>query len=301
MNKFVLFTDSCCDLPRDVRQKYGIEFFRMNIVIDGKEKPADLDFEAYSLEELYSWISSGCKIKTNAVSVEEYINRATPFLKDGYDILYVSCSAALSGSINFFKQLVIPELQEAFPERRIVGIDPFASAMCEGLLVLHLAKAKAAGKDMDELIKLLDEVKFNSNQFATVDTLTYLKNAGRIKGTAAFFGNIIGVKPIFISDRVGNNFVIEKVKGTKNSLQRLAELTVEAYDPSFNEPIIICHADVLDRAEKVKAMIQEKLPDAEIIITWLGPIISITCGVGCVSTFTMGKEVTRFEGDGLKD
>ncbi len=68
--------------------------------------------------------------------------------------------------------------------------------------------------------KILSERK-KENMFVTVHSLDALKRAGRVKGSAAFFGNLFGVKPIIISDINGNNAPIKKVKGRNASLTEL--------------------------------------------------------------------------------
>ena len=44
------------------------------------------------------------------------------FRSEGKDILYLACTTALSGSFNTFR-LVAEELQEKYPDRKIIGID----------------------------------------------------------------------------------------------------------------------------------------------------------------------------------
>ena len=141
--------------------------------------------------------------------------------------------------------------------------------------------------------------RFFYNQFATVDTLTYLRAAGRIKGTAAFFGNIIGIKPIFISDRKGNNLTINKVKGTKASLNELFEDVKAAVVPGVTEEIFIGQGMAQERAELLKKRIEEEL-NIKATVQWIGPIVGTTCGPGVIATFCKGKEVTRYEGDNVQ-
>lgn len=299
MAKYQIFTDSCSDLSTELRKQNNIEYVHMGLVVDGVEKTADLDWIEYSPEEFYGWLSAGKKIKTTQVSMEEFEKGFKPFLEKGIDVIYLGCSSALTGSLNMFN-LVKQELQEQFPERKIIGIDTLCASVTEGILVLEAAKKQQEGLSIEELEKWVEDNKFFFNQFATVDTLKYLKDAGRIKGTAAFFGNIIGIKPIFISDRKGNNFVIKKVKGTKASLNELFELVKNALDLNKSNKIYIGQGMAQERAEGLKQRIKDEL-NIEATILWIGPIVGTTCGPGVIATFCFGKEVTRFEGDGITE
>ena len=298
MAKYQIFSDSSCDLSTELRKANGLEYFYFGLVVDGAEYPADLDWNAYSQEEFYGWLSQGKKVKTTQVSLEEVVSKVRPFFEKGIDIIYIGCSSALTGSMNLF-ELAKTELLEEFPDRKMIGVDSLLASCGLGMMLLDAAKKQKEGLSIEELEKWALENRFFYNQFATVDTLTYLRAAGRIKGTAAFFGNILGVKPIFISDRKGNNLTVNKVKGTKASLNELFEGVKNAMIPGETEEIFIGQGMAQERAEALKKRVEDELK-VKATIQWIGPIVGTTCGPGVIATFCRGKEVTRYEGDNVK-
>lgn len=296
MANFQIFTDSCSDLSTAVRKELGIRYFHMGLVVNGKEMTADLDWITYRPEEFYGWLSEGKKVKTTQISYEEFKTEMKPFLAAGVDILYLGCSSALTGSMNVFN-LVREELLEEYPERKMIGVDTLLASMVLGMITIDAKKQQDNGLSIEEVAQWVEDHKFFYNQFATVDTLKFLKDAGRVKGTAAFFGDIIGVKPIFISDRKGNNLVVTKVRGTKASLDALYQGVVDTIDTNVCKTVYIGQGMSNDRALALKKRIEENLK-VEAKIVWIGPIVGTTCGPGVIATFCYGKEVTRFEGDG---
>ena len=298
MAKYQIFSDSSCDLSTELRKANNIEYFYFGLVVDGVEYKADLDWKAYSQEEFYGWLSAGKKVKTTQVTMEEVMTKVRPLFEQGIDVIYIGCSSALTGSMNLF-ELAKKELMEEFPDRKMIGVDSLTAAPTLGMLVLDAAKQQQKGLSIEELEQWVFDNRFFYNQFATVDTLSFLKAAGRIKGTAAFFGNIMGVKPIFISDRKGNNFTIAKVKGTKASLNALFDYIKEAMIPGETEEIVIGQGMAMERAELLKKRVEEEL-HVKASIYWIGPIVGTTCGPGVIATFCRGKEVTRYDGDGVK-
>jgi hypothetical protein len=46
MKKFVILTDSCSDLSKDLRDKYDIDYIQMHINVDENEYMADVDSDA---------------------------------------------------------------------------------------------------------------------------------------------------------------------------------------------------------------------------------------------------------------
>ena len=298
MAKYQIFTDSSCDLSTELRKANNIEYFYFGLVVDGVEYKADLDWQEYTQEEFYGWLSAGKKVKTTQVSMEEVLLKVRPYFEKGIDIIYIGCSSALTGSMNLF-ELAKQQLMEEFPDRKMIGVDSLAAACTLGMMVLDAAKEQKKGLSIEELQQWVLDNRFFYNQFATVDTLTYLKAAGRIKGVAAFFGNIMGVKPIFISDRKGNNLTINKVKGTKASLNELFEDVKAAMVPGVTEEIFIGQGMAQERAELLKKRIEEEL-NIKATVQWIGPIVGTTCGPGVIATFCKGKEVTRYEGDNVQ-
>ena len=84
-----IVTDSCSDLGKDIREKYDIEYVRMNTVYKDEETPASLDWEYYSPKELYDIMRNGERVLTTQVPPEEFKNVFTKFLEEGNDIVYI--------------------------------------------------------------------------------------------------------------------------------------------------------------------------------------------------------------------
>ena len=298
MAKYKIFTDSCSDLDKETRKEYDVEFVYMGLVVDGEEKRADLNWEDYSPEEFYGWLKEGRRVKTTQVSVPEFVDRFTPALEQGFDVLYIGCSSALSGSVGTCETLVVPLLKEKFPDRKVIAIDSLLASVSEGMCAIKASKLRAEGKSIEEVADWVLKNRNCFNFFCTVDTLTYLKAAGRIKGSKAFFGNLMGVKPIFISDAHGNNLVIKKAKGTKNSLEELLIGTKEVIMKEKWDEVWVGQGMAQERADFLKKRLEDEL-NVKVHTTWIGPIVGTTCGPGVIATFCYGKEVTRYEGDEL--
>ena len=296
MQKFQIFTDSCSDLPTEVRKEYGLEYLYMGLVVDGKEMHADLDWKEYGFEEFYNWMVEGKSLKTTQVPILEFVNRFTPYLEKGIDILYLGCSSKLTASLNAC-HLAAEELKEQFPDRKIIGIDTMLASCVEGWITLDAAKLQASGKSLEEVAAWVEENKKYYNQFATTETLTYLKKAGRISGSKAFMGNLFHKKPIFISDKYGSNYTIDLVTGLKNADESLIQGMKDTYDKEKSGGTIIIGQGVcMDRALRLKKRIEDEI-GAKVEIWPIGPIVGTTCGPGIIATFCVGKEVTRYDGE----
>lgn len=291
MAKYQIFTDSSCDLTTEMRKSHHIEYFRMGFSVNGKEYPADLDYTLYTPEELYEWIKNpDNKIQTSLITMEEYITRMKPFLDKGIDILYLACATALSGSFNVFR-LLIEDLKKEYPDRKIIGIDSCRAGMPLGLIAMKASELQEEGKNIEEVVEYVEKDKQRYNLCGTVETLTYLKRAGRVSGASAFFGNLFGVKPIIVADTLGHNYAVAKVKGTKKAFIALFDHMKEVVEGIDKPVIYVGQGQAPEAAAYFKKRFSEEL-NAQIVEYWVGPIIGISCGPGVIHLAAYGKETT---------
>ena len=292
MRKFVIITDSCSDLDKATRDKYDIRYIPMRLLYDDRDIPADLDWGIISFEEFYKLMREGVRFKTAQINVQEYLAEFEKIIKEGYDILSISCSSAFSSSYKG-SLTARDELKEKHPEAEIICIDSRNACWGLGNLCITASKLREEGREIHEVADYIEANKQRMNQFCTVESLTYLKRAGRVSATSAVFGGLLQVKPIIISDVSGQNSAVEKVKGRKNSFDRIIEMYVDAYEKDPYQRIVIAHADCADDAQTLKKALSEKIPDEEIEIAKIGPIIGASAGPGTVSIYGFGTEVKK--------
>jgi len=150
-----------------------------------------------------------------------------------------------------------------------------------------------AGKSIDEIAEYITKERLHFNQAATVEDLSTLAKHGRVKAAKAFFGNIFGVKPIIISDGRGNNYAVEKAKGRRNALVRLAEIVKERVIKPEDQICYVSHADAKpEDVELVVSKIKE-IGFKDVVVGNLGPIISASCGPATFGIYYYGQEETR--------
>ncbi len=289
MKNFVILTDSCSDLDKATREKYSIDYVQMNITYDGKELPASLDWDLYTPSEFYGLMKAGTRIKTTQGPLKSFTERFQKYLDEGKDVVYIACSSALSGSVNTAK-VVADELNEKH-ENKIYCIDTLNSCLGEGLMAVDAAKMCSDGKSVTEVVEYLEENKQKYLQVGSVGDLTYLKRAGRVKASAAFFGNLFGIKPIIVSNHAGENFAFKKVKGRRNSLDEIVNIAKEYIENPEEQTIAVVHADCIDDANYVKDKIEKEIKPKEVYVNYIGPIIGASAGPDMLAIYCKGKEM----------
>lgn len=291
MKKFKVLLDSTCNLTPENLREFDIDYCKMTVAIDDKIYQADLSWPDMSPKEFYEIMKSGKRPFTQLVTEEEYRNKFNEYLNQDMDILYIACSSALSGSVKVAYK-ISKELMQEKTDSKIIIIDALNSGMGQGFMGIKAAQLRDEGKTIDEVASIIEQEKLKYNQFATVGSLTYLKNAGRVKASSAFFGNIIGIKPIIISDIKGNNYAYKKVRGRKTALEEIATSIVEnAIDPEKNY-LAIDNADCEEDAKAIISMVEAKgVKFQRYFINPLGPILGASCGPQTIIAYFYGKEV----------
>ncbi len=292
MKKVKIITDSCADLGGKLLEKYDIDYVKMSTVEDGKETPALLTWTEEEAHELYNKIRAGKRITTAQVTVEEFRTVFGKYIDEGYDIIYIGCSSKQSGSVNT-GYVTAGKMMDERSDAKIICIDALCSTIGEGLLAIEASKMAKDGKGAEEIAEYITSIRNNVLQFATVHSLDTLKRAGRVSASAAFFGNLMGVKPIIIADASGAQAAMKKVKGRAAAIKECIKLMKENILDSENQTIYLWHSDC-DREElaEVEKMVRDEIPCKDIEIGIIGPIVGASVGPSVIGVWAFGKEVT---------
>ena len=297
MNNIKIITDSCSDLSSELLEKYDLDYARMNTVCDEKTTPASLYWEYYSPSEFYTAMREGKRITTTQVPVEEFRRIFGEYISKGFDIIYIGCSNKLSGSVNT-GALVAKKMMEENPKAKIVCIDSLNASVGIGILAIHASNLVREGLPFDDIVERILNIRNNVRQYVTVHSLDFLKKAGRVTGSAAFFGNLLGVKPILVSDADGYNVAIKKVKGRNASMKELVMLLKETIIDSEKQTVYIINSDCSKaELEQFKQMVLAEIRCKDICVLTLGPIIGASIGPDALGVFAFGQEVTYKSGE----
>ena len=288
---FKVFTDTSSGMPKALREKFQIEYFRMGLLVDDKPYDADLDYQEFSREQMYKWVKDpNIVIRTSLVSREEFLTKSEKCLKEGFDLLYVACTDALSGTRGFFESLK-EELLEKYPERKIISINSCRAEMALGMMAIEAAKKRDEGASIEETYEYIEKNKQYFHQIGSIDTLKYLKMYGRVSGVAAFFADTFNIKPLIMADIYGNNYTFKKVHGPKKALEGCLEYIKDNMVEGVTDVVYIGQTMTSDAVAYLKKHVEEdlKLKTEEYYIS---PIVGICCGPGLYGCWFKGKQVT---------
>ena len=292
MRKVQIITDSCSDLTPELMERYNIAYAQMNTVYEGETSPADLAWTPEEVHAFYGIMRDGNRVTTTQVPVEEFNRVFRKYLDEGCDIVYIGCSSKQSGSVNTARVLAKKLLAE-YPEASISCIDSLHASMGEGLLAIDAAKYAENGTTVDEITEYAENRRRYLHQFVTVHSLDFLRRAGRVKASSAFFGNLLGVKPILVADANGDQVAFKKSKGRAGSLREVVSLMKEHIVDPEEQTLYFAHSDCdADEVATIVEMIKNEIPCKDVYTGYIGPIIGASIGPDAVALFAFGDEIT---------
>ena len=282
MRKVKVITDSCADLNTEQLQKYGIDFAKMSTSCDGVESVASLTWTENEVHMHYNKMRDGKRIITAQVSATEFTRIFEEYLKQDMDIVYIGCSSKQSGSVNT-GYVAAKRLMAEYEGSTIICIDSLNASMGEGMLAIEAAKLAENGASAYEIEAHIIDIRKKVNQYVTVHSLDALKRAGRVKGSAAFFGNLMGVKPIIIADANGDQAAYKKVKGRQKSFEEIVALLKGSMTEPEKQVVYLTHADCAkEEIDTLVALIKQEIPCIDVEIGYIGPIIGASIGPDAV-------------------
>lgn len=288
MKDFIVMADSACDLPLDIINENDIYYLGLKCLFKGEEYIEDCGV-SLSYEDFYKGIREGEMPTTSQVNIFQFQSAFEEIVKTNTDILYLSFSSALSGTINS-AIIARSTILETYPQANITIIDTKSASLGYGLLVIQACKLKSEGISMREIEKKIEETIPKLNHIVAMDDLQYLKRGGRLSGTAATLGTILQLKPMVKMNDIGQLINYSKVQGRKKSINTLfKEFEERAVDINSQNLIAICHSDCLDDAKKLEKMIREKY-DVDILINDIGCVIGSHTGANTVALFFLGEK-----------
>ena len=289
MSEFVIITDSASDLPENVVKELGVAVIPLTYFVNDVAYTNNPDHSEMPVSDFYAKLRGGANVRTSAINPGDFEDYFKPYLEAGKDILYVGFSSGLSCTYQNAKN-VAEELSEEFPERKIYTVDSLCASTGGGLLTYLVCKYKETGADIDACRDYAERMKDRIVHEFTVDDLGQLKRGGRISAATALVGSMLNIKPLLHVSDDGHLVSVGKVRGRRASIVALAEKIVAAACDGNETPIFICHGDCIEDAELLAKLVNEKLPEKEIIIGYTGPVIGSHSGQGTLAIFVVCAE-----------
>lgn len=292
MSDYILSCCSTADLDKEHFDRRDIKYICFHFQIDGEEYADDLG-QSISFKEFYGKMANGALTKTSQVSAGEYMEYFEGFLKQGKDLIHLTLSSGISGTLNS-AIVARDQLKEKYPNRRIYVVDSLAASAGYGLLMDKLADLRDAGKGIEELYQWAIEHRLECQHWFFVSDLKYLIRGGRVSKVAGTIGNVLNICPLMNVDYQGRLIVRSKVRGKnaviKAQVRKMEELAENGLE--YAQECYISNSDCYEDARAVADLVEEKFPHlkGKVRIYSIGTTIGSHTGPGTVALFFWGSK-----------
>ncbi len=292
MSSYVLSCCSTADLKKEHFEKRNIHYVCFHYSLDGKDYPDDLG-QTMSFPQFYQAMRDGAETQTSQINITEYLTYFTSLLEAGKDVVHVTLSSGLSGTVNSARNAAAIAA-ERFPERKIYIIDSLGASSGYGLLMETLADMRGAGSTAEELCSWVEENKLNMHHWFFSTDLSFYVKGGRISRAAGFFGGLLGVCPLLNMNNLGQLVPRMKIRGKQNVIKEIVERMAECANggEEYNGKCYLCHSDCLEDAQNVVALVEKRFPNlnGKVLINDIGTTIGSHTGPGTVALFFWGTK-----------
>ncbi|NLZ47970.1 MAG: DegV family protein [Clostridiales bacterium] len=286
--KTLLITDSCSDLPVKYAEDNNILIMPLTFNFKGATYQDDSG-KSINYKDFYNEMRKGEMSSTSQINPSTFEETFRKYVSQGYSLIYIAFSSALSGTYNS-ACIARDAILEENPDADISIIDSKCASLGLGLLVYNACEKLKTGDSKEDVVNWVENSKLKLNHWFTVDDLHHLKRGGRVSSTSAILGTLLDIKPILKVNTEGKLVPVTKVKGRKKSIKSLADTLKERIIDPENQVIAISHGDCEEDARLLEKLIKENVKVKDVIINYVGPVVGSHSGPGTIALFFFSKD-----------
>lgn len=275
VSKIAIVTDSNSGITQAEAEKIGVFVLPMPFNINDDTFFEDIDL---TQEQFYEQLTEGAEIYTSQPSPESVMKLWDEVLEEYEEIVHIPMSSGLSGSC----QTAIMLAQEYEDKVHVVNNQRISVTQRQSAMDAKMLAEK--GKTGAEIKKILEDTKFDSSIYITLDTLKYLKKGGRITPAAAALGTLLKIKPVlqiqgekldsFAKARTMKQAKTTMINAIKNDI--VARFNPEGKSDAMK--LQIAYTYDKEAALEFKAEVEKEFPGIPIHMDPLS--LSVSCHIG---------------------
>lgn len=284
MNNYLIFTDAAADVDVSLFESHGVKIIPMEYIIDDETFVYNCSESRDDIKVFYDKLRAGKMPKTTQINPFCYEEFFSPYLKDGFSVLYLCLSSGLSSTYTS-ACTASSTLKEQFPNVDFVPIDSLNATAGMGLLLEEMCKNRDNGLDIFENKTATENFRNKIYGNCFVEDLMHLKRGGRISTAKAVFGTMLGIKPIIKMTEDGKLDMIDKKKGSRTAVSALVANYQTYGDIDGSSSVYVSDSDCAEMADFAANKILSINPNAVIKYAPLSPIIGTHLGPSSVVIF----------------
>jgi DegV family protein with EDD domain len=285
MKKVAVVTDTTACVPPEQVTGLEIEVVAVPLIIEGKTYRDGIDITP---TEFYTMLRKAKNMpSTSASSPGPYLEAFRSASRKAESVLCFTEPSKFSAMFNSARTAV-DMARTALQNVPVEVMECSTAAAGQGLVAMAAARAAAEDKTLPEVKEIAKKVMEKINLYATLDTLQYLVNSGRVPQAAALVNSILSIKPIFTLNH-SDAHTVALPRTMQSAMKHMLKLMGRAVVKDRPLHVAVMHADALTQALDLKERILAQFQCREIYITEFTPVMGVHTGPGLVGVAFYGE------------
>lgn len=212
-----LVTDSTCDIPQDIIEKYQISVVPLSLQAGAS---VFLDRTTIANEQFYKLLeTSPVYPSTSQPAYKDFINRYNYLSSHYQSTIGIHLSKHFSGTFSNSQRAAKAVSEQTGSLINVFSSNRIASAL--GLTVLRIAEAIENGATHEQIVSEIEGWNLKNHILVSVKNVKYLVKSGRLSHSKGVVGKLLGVRPIISVDNDGKAYTFGKSYSEKGSIKLL--------------------------------------------------------------------------------
>jgi uncharacterized protein len=255
-----VMTDAAGTLTREDADDLGVTLLDSYVNFGGRSVPET----RLRPEELYAAMRGGVRATTSQASVFERHQHYEKVLALHDRVLYLCVGSAFTGN----HRTAVEWKRGHDPQGRLTVVDSGAASGRLGLAALSIARLALATRSAPAVVEAARRAVRECVELVFLDRLEYLAAGGRLGRTSAFFGDLLGMKPVVspLPDGARKLAVLRSRGDQLKYLRDRLEAIARAAPAGARHLFLLEHTDNEAWVGEVPgAEVARRFPDAEVL------------------------------------
>ena len=279
-----LVTHTGCDMSLTEAEKLGIEMIPDKVIFEEQEYRNMVDITA---EEFYEKLQAADVLPTSSQpSMADYVRAFRRAAEEGEEVLCLMITSQMSGCYAGAKTAAdLVKRQGLEVPLYVFDTQQCSHGMAEMVRAAH--EMAENGMNAAQIVDKLTDLQHRIGVYFVLESLENARKGGRVGAITAKTVSMLGISPLLrFSDGLVREFGISR--NYSAGMKKVTEQFIRKGD--YGRPVTVFHAAAPQRAQELKSQILERVPQAEIRIEPVGPVIGIYTGTGCAGISFTEKE-----------
>lgn len=278
-----LVTDSTCDLPQDLIDKFQIHMLPLHLTFGNSFY---LDKLTMTPSQFYEKLQSSMFFpQTSQINEQAFSNLYTQ-LASHYDaIISIHLTSHFSGTFSNSCKAASKVSKELGKPIYVIDSKNLSGGLA--LLVFKAAQLIESGKQASEVVECIANDIPKTQIFVSVRDLKYMIKGGRVRKPAGLIASLFHINPVISMDSKGNSCLFGKTFSQQASMNKIVKHLKGLMQEQSVWNYMILHAHSEEEAGRAALRIESLIGKKPLSVIDISPIIGMHAGQGAIAVSVM--------------